>query len=276
MITTKYNFKQWLHKKYPDITATAVYGLPAYMLSKDLDPVDNMLYGVQQLASGRYIVFLGNTNFTAVKEAIQRINEGKPLRPTANIAPTTFASFTQWLLRNNITPINRVFCSHKTPHQLLAPTSDGSEIHNCVNIDEPHTWYMYELPYDEDTTPTNMYSRVPYITTPKTIVLLIKACNSRYISKKQRFMDKFVQMQPLYEQLIKMCATATTKEQLGQDATKEWSNAVTIAVQYMSIQFEYDGTIDVDKLKEAAHENVLGIFIRDRNNFTPYNSSTEF
>lgn len=272
MITTKYNFKLWLRRKYPDITAIPVYGIPAYILSKDLDPMDNYIYNVQQLADGRYIVFIGTNNTKTISEWIQKLNTGKPIVVRENIAPTTFAAFEQWLTKNDIVPLHRTFCSHKTPSEVLMTKA----INNCININETKTWYLYELPYD-DETPANMFSRVPNVITENgTIAILIKACNSKYVSKKQRFVDKFVQMRPLYEQLIKICASASTKDALNQPSGDDWSHAVSICEQYMGIQFEYAGTVELSAMKEAANEGTLGFFTRDRSNLKPLNTEADF
>lgn len=273
MVTTKYNFKLWLHRKYPDITAIPVYGIPAYILSKDLDPMDSHIYNVQQLADGRYIVFIGITNTRPISEWIQKLNTGKPIKVRENIAPTTFTAFEQWLVRNSIVPLHRTFCSHKSASQVLMTQA----INNCINTEEPKTWYLYELPYNADETPVNMYSRVPNVVTENgTIAILIKACNSKYVSKKQRFAEKFVQMQPLYEQLIKTCATAATKDALNQPSEDDWNKAVTICEQYMGIQFEYTGTVELKDMKEAANGNMLGFFTRDRSNLKPISTDADF
>lgn len=272
MITTKYNFKLWLHRKYPDVVAIPIYGVPAYILSKDLDPMDSHIYNIQQLTDGRYVVFIGTNNSISIHKWIQKLNENKPIIVRENIAPTTFAAFEQWLQKNDIVPLHRTFCSHKSASEILMTKA----INNCINTDEVKTWYLYELPYDSET-PANMFSRVPNVITENgTIAILIKACNSKYVSKKQRFVEKFVQMQPLYEQLIKTCAAAATKDQLNQPSGDDWSQAVSICEQYMGIQFEYVGTVELSAMKEAAHEGMLGFFTRDRANLKPLNTEADF
>ena len=51
MITTKYNFKQRMSKKYPNIVFTPVYGTSAYLFNKELNPVDMYEYNVTQLSN---------------------------------------------------------------------------------------------------------------------------------------------------------------------------------------------------------------------------------
>ena len=46
MITTKYNFKQWFRKKYPDIILIPIYGTAAYIFDKELDAIDMYEYNV--------------------------------------------------------------------------------------------------------------------------------------------------------------------------------------------------------------------------------------
>ena len=46
MITTKYNFKQRMSKKYPNIVFMPVYGTSAYLFNKELSPVGMYEYNV--------------------------------------------------------------------------------------------------------------------------------------------------------------------------------------------------------------------------------------
>lgn len=264
MITTKYNFKQWLHRQYPDITATPIYGIPAYILSKPLENADMFLYNVQTLKDGRYVVFIG-TDLVTAQHMLTRLNEGKtPItREQSNIAPTTFSSFEAWLNRNHIIPLNRTFCNHMSASQALMT----NDIKNCIDIDAIKTWYLYELPLIDES----QLSKVPHITiqnkSGKDIsCVLIKACNSSYKSKRTLFMEKFSLMQPLYEQLISLAARAGAQDEI-QPGTGEWDQVKLICEQYMGIQFECEGSVDMEALKEAANNGTLGIWTRNRSNF---------
>lgn len=278
MITTKYNFKLWLHKKYPDIIATPIYGVPAYMLSKALSAEDMYMYNIQQLPSGQYIVFVGLAQDEIIP-LMKKLQKGGTKRFRSHAAPTTFASFEQWLQRNNITPLNRTFCNHMTAHQALM----SDDIVNCTDADSTKTWYMYELSITNGASlnewEQEAYNKVPYSVVASKggyniVCVLIKACNSTYKSKKQRFIEKFTLMQPLYEQLISAAVRAQTWDELHDGKGGDWEAVKQLCEQYMSIQFEEEGTVDIVKMKEAANDGVLGFWTRDRNNFHCEDSET--
>lgn len=262
MITTKYNFKLWLKRKYPDVIANPVYGVPAYLLSKALSAEDMYLYNVQQLPSGQYIVFIGLTpdEIIPLMKKLQAGEQPVTHRLIGHAAPTTFSSFELWMQRNNIVPVNRTFCNHMSASQALMTDN----IKNCTDINSIKTWYMYEIPSKEDDE--ELYSKVPHIVLKEQgiTIVLIKACNSAYKSKKRRFIEKFQLMQPLYEKLIMAAARAQ-----DDDA---WSQVKQLCEQYMCIQFECEGTVDIEALKEAVNEGMLGLWTRDRNNFHTENS----
>lgn len=267
MITTKYNFKLWLHKKYPHITATPIYGLPAYILSQTMNAQDNFMYNTQQLPDGRYVVFVG-CNPATIRQLMQQLKEeGVPkadYRSVRTTAPTTFASFQMWLDRHDITPLNRTFCANDSIANLFKDETRSTE---------KRAWYMYEIPLplpqqDEE----KVFENVPHIRSVSTtleglkvpvVIVLIKASSSRYKSKKQRFIEKFDLMQPLYEKLIADCAKAQVMEDRGEPADTEWNEAVATCEQYMGILFEREGHVEISALKEAAHEGSLGLFTRD-------------
>lgn len=278
MITTKYNFKLWLHRKYPDITATPIYGMPAYILSKPLDPADNFAYNVQQLPDGRHVVFVG-VSIHELKDYLNtlRVN-GIPqtnYRAIRITAPTTFASFQSWLDRNHIVPLNRTFCSNDSVANLFKDETQSME---------KRAWYMYELPITGEHTINDndtevLFKEIPHIYSTSTtdegltvnvIIVLIKASTSIYKSKKQRFIEKFDLMQPLYEKLIADCAKAQFVEESGERADDEWNIAVATCNQYMGILFEREGYIEISALKEAAHEGSLGLFTRNPENFVSH------
>lgn len=284
MITTKYNFKQWLHKAYPDIEALPIYGFSGYVLSKPLSDIDNFKYNIQQLENGRYIVFVGVApGSDYIKDALKELNtKGIPSMREGkhNIAaPTTFGSFENWLKRNNIVPFNRTFCAHTTASTLFQDDTASKE---------NRTYYMYELPvsvkdnqlFITDHSCNEVFVNSPYKTIVNTdgtpiVVVLIKACNSAYKSKRQLFAEKFALMQPLYERLISSCAKAGAMDEIQPRAgASEWQQAKDICEQYMGIQFETTGTIDLEKMKEAANGGWLGIWTRDRQNLSS-NAGTE-
>ena len=273
MITTKYNFKLWLHRKYPDITATPIYGMPAYILSKPLNPADNFAYNVQQLPDGRYVVFVG-CNPATIKQLMQQLKEGVPqtnYRAIRITAPTTFASFQSWLDRNHIVPLNRTFCSNDSVANLFKDETQSME---------KRAWYMYELPITGINNDTEtLFKAIPHMYSTSTtdgglkvpvVIVLIKASTSIYKSKKQRFIEKFDLMQPLYEKLIADCAKAQFVEERGERADDEWNIAVATCNQYMGILFEREGYVEISALREAAHEGSLGLFTRDPENFVSH------
>lgn len=278
MITTKYNFKLWLHRKYPDITATPIYGMPAYILSKPLNPADNFAYNVQQLPDGRHVVFVG-CNPATIRQLMQQLKEGVPqtnYRAIRITAPTTFASFQSWLDRNHIVPLNRTFCSNDSVANLFKDETQSME---------KRAWYMYELPItginNKDTE--TLFKAIPHMYSTSTtdgglkvpvVIVLIKASTSIYKSKKQRFIEKFDLMQPLYEKLIADCAKAQFVEESGERADDEWNIAVATCNQYMGILFEREGYVEISALREAAHEGSLGLFTRDPENFVSHEGDT--
>ena len=107
MITTKYNFKLWLKRKYPDVIANPVYGVPAYLLSKALSTEDMYLYNVQQLPSGQYIVFSMH-NFSN-----HSVNEKVTSRRTTCNSSTyrTCSSYNLFIIRTMVT--TKQHCSSK-------------------------------------------------------------------------------------------------------------------------------------------------------------------
>lgn len=278
MITTKYNFKLWLHRKYPDITATPIYGMPAYILSKPLNPADNFAYNVQQLPDGRHVVFIG-VSIHELKDYLNtlRVNgvNGINYRAIRITAPTTFASFQSWLERNHIVPLNRTFCSNDSVSNLFKDPDASME---------KRAWYMYELPITEehrigDNNTETLFKAIPHMYSTSTtdegltvnvVIVLIKASTSIYKSKKQRFIEKFDLMQPLYEKLIADCAKAQFVEESGEPADDEWNIAIATCNQYMGILFEREGYVEISALKEAAHEGSLGLFTRNPENFVSH------
>ena len=275
MITTKYNFKLWLRRKYPDITATPIYGMPAYILSKPLNPADNFLYNVQQLPDGRHVVFIG-VSIHELKDYLNTLRvSGIPqtnYRAIRVTAPTTFASFQSWLDRNHIVPLNRTFCSNDSVSNLFKDPDASME---------KRAWYMYELPIPIPGTgdTETLFKEIPHIYSTSTtdegltvnvVIVLIKASTSIYKSKKQRFIEKFDLMQPLYEKLIADCAKAQFVEESGERADDEWNIAIATCNQYMGILFEREGYVEISALKEAAHEGSLGLFTRNPENFVSH------
>lgn len=249
MIRTKYNFKLWLRKTYPDIEATPIYGLPAYLLNKAMDPLHMYEYNVQQLPNGKYIVFIGISP-EDVPAMLQMYKANGTTRPEKPFLPTTFASFENWLKRHNIKPLHRTFIQRQTANTTLFTNNDNPQWNTR------HTWYQYE--FEADTFTDTQLNIIPHtITENNTIVLLIKASSSSYVSKRQLFLQKFSTMQPIYEQLVACCAN------------EEWDTATQLCAQYMSIQFEYDGTVDKEQLKEAYANGQLSSFTRIKGNLHP-------
>lgn len=249
MIKTKYNFKQRMSKKYPDIIFTPVYGTSAYLFQKELDPIDMYEYNVQQLSNGQYICFIGTTDAELISTTIKQFNSGEvPLtRRETPYAPTTFTTFESYLNRHAITAIHRTHIQEQTANEALFTDSTDPTWNTRRN------WYMYEL--EKDVI-------VPNPQTPRrdtengTMVLLIKASNSSYISKKKLFMQRFTRMQPLYEQLIAACATS------------DMERAVSLCEQYVSIQFDQTLKVkDTEQMKEAYANGLLRLYTRTIENF---------
>lgn len=269
MITTKNNFKGYLHRKYPDIISYPIYGLPIYILDKSLDEVDAWDYHQQQLPNGKFIVFIGINVAEATKLLTQLNKTGIPTHGHTRekeTAPTTFSCFEAWLERHQEKWINRTFCNNMSPRDCL----HSDDILCCSAPLRKGTWYMYELPAYLDTG--KAFDNIPHIVIDDgtnrgdILIALIKASASKYKSKKQRFIEKFQFMQPIYEQLIAACAVAT-----GQD---DWDKAHALCIQYMSTQFEREGTVDIDKMKEAYCNGTIGLFVRDPENLYPGDTET--
>jgi hypothetical protein len=247
VITTKYNFKQWFRKKYPDIILIPIYGTAAYIFDKELDPIDMYEYNVQQLANGQYVVFIGIKDTQYIQATIKQLNVG-PLhqskRPLSEYAPTTFSSFEHWLSMKGIEYIHRTHLQDQSANEALFTNNE--------NWNTKRNWYMYELPADIQLNP-----QTPYIKTENgTIVALIKCSTSAYVSKKKLFMQKFALMQPLYEQLIAACAT------------EDWEQAKNLCEQYASIQFEFEAVIkNIEDMKEAYANGTLRLYTREVANF---------
>lgn len=258
MITTKNNFRSYLRKHYPNINAYPIFGTPAYVLDKQMSDLDNYIYNLQSLPNGKFVVFIGVT----IEEATNLFNKLK----SGNIpksshernnptAPTTFSCFEAWLDRNDYKYMNRTFCSNMTPEECFRTEN----IESCAAPRKKGTWYMYELPgYIDDG---KRFENIPHVTLDygergDVIIVLIKASASVYKSKKQRFLEKFQLMQPLYEQIIVACATG------------DWEHAQLLCIQYMNIQFDIEGTIDIEKIKEAYCNGTIGLFLRDPKNMS--------
>lgn len=266
MITTKNNFKGYLRKHYPDITAYPIYGQPVYILDKALSDIDNYNYNIQQLPNGKYVAFIGISVQEATKLFTDLKTNGIPRNSHVTekkTAPTTFSCFEAWLERHNVTPANRTFCNNMTPSECL----HSENIESCAESQKKGTWYMYELPPYVDNG--EYFANIPHIVVSnvdntESLIVLIKASASRYKSKKQRFLEKFQFMQPIYEKLIAACAVADQCDH--SEATMKWSEAHSLCIQYMNTQFETEATVDIDKMKEAYRNGTLGLFVRDPSN----------
>ena len=249
MITTKYNFKQRMSKKYPDIIFTPVYGTSAYLFSKELDPVDMYEYNVQQLSNGQYICFVGVNDTELIATTIKQFNSGTvPLtRRETPYAPTTFTTFEAYLQRHAVTPIHRTHVQEQSANEAL-----------FTNNTDPswgvrRNWYMYEF---EKSIPITFNPQTPVLETEASKVVLIKASNSSYISKKKLFMQRFTRMQPLYDQLIAALA-------VGDD-----ERAQALCEQYVSIQFDQTLKLkDINAMKEAYANGLLRLYTRNIENF---------
>lgn len=267
MITTKNNFKGYLRKHYPDITAYPVYGQPIYILDKGLSDLDNYTYNVQQLPNGKYVAFIGISVDEAIRLFTDLKTNGIPRNSHTTekkTAPTTFSSFEAWLERHGIEPLHRTFCNNMTPEECF----HHSNILGCSTPQQKGVWYMYELPSHADNG--ERFANIPHVNVDygeqgSIIVCLIKASASRYKSKKQRFMEKFQFMQPLYEKLIAACAIAQNMErdQESPESKEAWFDAAAICNQYMNTQFETEGEVDVFEMKEAYKNGTLGLFTRN-------------
>lgn len=249
MITTKYNFKQRMSKKYPQIIFTPVYGTSAYLFNKELDAVDMYEYNVQQLANGQYICFVGISDADTIADTIKQFNSGTvPLtRRETPYAPTTFTTFEAYLSRHAITAIHRTHVQEQSANEALF-TDNPDPTWNVKR-----NWYMYE--FDRDT-PLVFNPQTPVLVTDNSKVVLIKASNSSYVSKKKLFMQRFTRMQPLYDQLIAACAT------------EDWERAVSLCEQYVSIQFDQTLKVaSIEAMKEAYANGLLRLYTRNIKNF---------
>lgn len=274
MITTKNNFKGYLRRHYPEIAAYPVYGLPVYILDKPLNPMDTYKYNVQQLPSGKYVVFIGISVQEATELFSKLIKEGIPVNSKPrehDTAPTTFSSFENWLDRHNIKPLNRTFCNDMSPYECfhrediqgLEQDNEG----NLRDIRKKGVWYMYELSASIDNGV--LFKHIPHITlnygddeSHTVLIVLIKAAASRYKSRRQRFLEKFELMRPLYEQLIASCAVAQNEE--GDEVGPEWEKAKTLCEQYMNMQFDLtDGFVKIEELMEAYSDGTINLFTRN-------------
>lgn len=249
MITTKYNFKQRMSKKYPQIIFTPVYGTSAYLFNKELDAVDMYEYNVQQLANGQYICFVGVSDADTIAETIKQFNSGTvPLtRRETPYAPTTFTTFESYLQRHAVTPIHRTHVQEQSANEALFQNNEDP----TWNV--KRNWYMYEF---DKSVPIVFNPQTPVLETDNSKVVLIKASNSSYISKKKLFMQRFTRMQPLYDQLIAACAT------------DDWERAQALCEQYVSIQFDQTLTVkDIEAMKEAYANGLLRLYTRNIKNF---------
>lgn len=269
MITTKYNFRQWCHRKYPDVTLTSVYNIPAYTLDKALDPIDMFEYNIQQLPSGQYIVFIGMTPQQSMEWMAEIRKKGLPKRESWSraTAPTTFTCFESWCKRHDLQWINRTFAPRKTPLELF-------QTDKCIQPLVRKTWYMYEF-YEatvDEAVPTDIetvFASSPHVSInnkdgTRILIVLVKASESKYVSKRSKFVQQFQTMQPIYEQLIKALSQyeiAPTDEHLTE--------ARSLCEQYMGIQFERNGRVNTERMVEAWQNGTLGFFVRDVNNLLP-------
>lgn len=249
MITTKYNFKQRMSKKYPDISFIPVYGTNAYMFDKELDAVDMYEYNVTQLTNGKYVCFIGSIPMRLRMDTVKQLNEGKSPHTgkRSYYAPTTFTTFESYLLSKGVQYIHRTHIQEQSANEALFQENQDPAWGIKRN------WYMYEIP--KDSIVPN--PATPYIETENgTMVLLIKSSNSTYVSKKKLFMQKFTRMQPIYEQIIAACAT------------EDWDRASILCSQYVSIQFDQTLTVkDIEAMKEAYANGLLRIYTRTLENF---------
>lgn len=249
MITTKYNFKQRMSKKYPNIIFTPVYGTSAYLFQKELDPIDMYEYNVQQLTNGQYICFVGTNDTELIANTIKQFNSGQiPLtRRETPYAPTTFTTFESYIQRHAVSALHRTHIQEQTANETLF-TDNADPTWNIKR-----NWYMYEF---DKSVQITFNPQSPVLETEASKVVLIKASNSSYISKKKLFMQRFTRMQPLYDQLIAACAT-------GDD-----ERAVSLCNQYVSIQFDQTLVVkDIEKLKEAYANGLLRLYTRNTENF---------
>lgn len=260
MITTKYNWKQWLHKTYPDVTAVPIYGLNAYILSKPLEPVHMFEYNIQTLKNGQYVVFVG-TPVSEIPALLKKLNtegiQGTRPHNEGLCNPTTFSSFEKWLNRHDIKYKYRTYSGNTTANTLLGSAKEDPAWNRHGN------WYIYE--FAQDTVEESKINPVtPYLKTENnTVVLLIKAPAQIYVSKRQRFLKHFELMQPIYEQLVVA---------LSKDDTE---TATSLVNQYASMQFDRTMVLNsYDDMKEAYNEGILTLFVKNIANFTAQEDDT--
>lgn len=249
MITTKYNFKQRMSKKYPQIIFTPVYGTSAYLFNKELDAVDMYEYNVQQLSNGQYICFVGVNDPDTIAMTIKQFNNGEvPLtRRETPYAPTTFTTFEAYIQRHAVAPIHRTHIQEQSANEALFQNNEDP----LWNV--KRNWYMYEFEKDVSIV---FNPQTPVLVTDNSKVVLIKASNSSYISKKKLFMQRFTRMQPLYDQLIAALAT------------EDDERAVSLCEQYVSIQFDQPMTVkNKEEMKEAYSNGLLRLYTRNIENF---------
>lgn len=252
MVTTPYNFKQWFKRHYPDIMVNPVYGLEAYTFDKPLSPEHMFEYNVQQLPNGQYIVFVGRSPEQIVELMRDISQNGLQYHKPERGIPTTFSSFENWYRNKQLKPLHRTH---------VAKTTAAEALHDNSLEKVKRDWYMYEFSLDPAKGGESFKEPLkfggPYVTTESgTIVLLIKAPVSAYVSKRQLFLQKFTTMQPLFEQMVAACAK------------EEWDKANELCSQYASIQFDKQvSVIDAGAVKTAFENNELSLFCRCRSNF---------
>lgn len=255
-MTNKYSFKQWFKRKYPDLIATPVYGINAYIITGPMDEFDAFTYYQTTLDNGQYIVFIGMTAEEISKTISSIKKDGLPDRPANNrrlseFAPTTFTAFEAWLERNHITYVHRTFQPHKSPQEILTPFGDVENIKGCLDVFLQRTWYLYEIDCDDHYFPT-----LPHITLDSGgTAVLVKASSSRYRSKKERLSANFNTMQSYKETLI----VSITKGDVEM--------AMASAKLYCSVLYECPLDIinvDFQAMKEELDAGKLGIYLRDK------------
>lgn len=252
MIHSKYNFKKYLRTKYPDIHVETIYNVPAYILDKPLSPQDMFDYGVNQFEDGKYIVFIGIEPRHAMALMQDFIENGIPKdtrgRELGTTAPTTYASFQDFLFRNEIQFKNRTYLGKAQPsNYLLDP--------NAILLDnETRAWYMYE--FEEGLLTEHQLIHCPHATLPNanggpaSTVVFIKAPQSSYKSKRQLRAENFNLMQPLYEQIIIACNN------------EDWDKAVTLTESYKSIAFQKPQIVSKEELIKAWRANALRTYMQ--------------
>lgn len=259
MITTKNNFMTYVRKKYPDVEVMTIRGLPVCLLSKPLSELDDFYYNVTPMANGRYIAFIGVTASEIPHLLDKASREDIVLNKTRQEAPTTFGSFHYWLERKGIQPINRTRCNDSCPAELL----QDNELSFAKD-----TYYLYELPYGDDEYINSdnvdlLLANIPHRVIESVVIVVIKASGNNYKSKKAQFLKKYQMMLPLNEQIASACSV------------QDWDKAQALCIQYMTILFERNGTVNIEKMKTAYSNNQIHLFIRDPANLEPIVVNTE-